>query len=213
MHKSIVIADQHFLILEGLRAVLANHPTYVVTATATSKAELREIFKTCKVDLLVFDPFSIGFSKELDLHFIRRFQPETRLIVVTDKTDKPRILEALDMGLNGFITKTCEREEILEAIIAVDRGEKFYCHKILDVVTAHQSGVDCTASTLTRRELEVVQRICEGYKTHEIATQLNLSIHTINTHRKKVLYKLGLRSPGELIRYAIEMSIVEVIEN
>jgi DNA-binding NarL/FixJ family response regulator len=209
---NIVIADQHYLVVEGLRSILACEPRFNLVGTASVKAELREIFTRESVDLLIMDPFSIGFTAVSDLLFVRKNQPECRLMVVTDKTDKPRILEVLEMGVCSYITKTCEKEEILDAIAAVERGEKFYCHKILDVVMEHESGCNCDAAVLTRRELEIVQRICEGFKTQEIAQQLNLSVHTINTHRKKVLRKLGVRTPNELIRYAIGMSMVELYQ-
>ncbi|MCB0483496.1 MAG: response regulator transcription factor [Flavobacteriales bacterium] len=208
--ENIVIADQHYLVLEGLRAILSGESHRKVVATACNKQELHEAFTKSDVDLLIFDPFSISFHTFHDVAQLRRIRPKCRLMVVTDKTDRPRILEVLEMGVSSFITKSCEREEILEAIDAIERGEKFYCHKILDVVVEHESGCGCAAAVLSRREQEIVQRICEGYKTQEIAEQLNISVHTINTHRKKVLKKLGLRTPNELIRYAIGTSLVEV---
>jgi len=118
----------------------------------------------------------------------------------------------LDMGVRCILTKGCSKQEILNAIHSISKGNRFYCNRILDqVMTRSESDeVTCEPADLSPREFEVLQLITKGKKTVDIADQLNISIHTINSHRKNILKKLNLKSPAELIVYAVESGMTKV---
>jgi len=131
---------------------------------------------------------------------------------MTGETDRKRVRDILKTGVKGMVTKTCSQQEIINSVIAVSQGNRFYCNKILDVVMENnglEEEEDCTPTDLSTREYEVLQLITKGMTTTKIADELHVSVHTINSHRKNILKKLGLKSPAELIVYALESGMVK----
>jgi DNA-binding NarL/FixJ family response regulator len=99
----------------------------------------------------------------------------------------------------------------LDAVRATAKGDKFYCNRILDVVTESAkegAGQDCSPTSLSQREIEVVEYIAQGLTAAEVADKMCLSVHTINTHRKNIFKKLGVNSTTELVRYALKTALI-----
>ena len=135
----------------------------------------------------------------------------TNVLVITNEDKREHIKPLLDMGIKGIVTKQCSQSEILNAIESVSKNTRFYCNRILDVLIENEQEakeVDCEPTDLSPREFEVLQLITKGHKTVQIADELNVSVHTINSHRKNILKKLNLKSPTELIVYAMETGLV-----
>ena len=135
----------------------------------------------------------------------------TNVLVITNEDKREHIKPLLDMGIKGIVTKQCSQSEILNAIESVSKNTRFYCNRILDVLLENEEEtkeVDCEPTDLSPREYEVLQLITKGHKTVQIADELNVSVHTINSHRKNILKKLNLKSPTELIVYALETGLV-----
>ena len=116
------------------------------------------------------------------------------------------------MGVKCILTKGCSKQEILNAIHSISMGNRFYCNRILDqVMTRPETDeVTCEPADLSPREFEVLQLITKGNRTTDIADKLNISVHTINSHRKNILRKLNLKSPTELIVYAMESGMTKM---
>lgn len=135
----------------------------------------------------------------------------TNVLIITNEDKKEHIKPLLDMGIKGIVTKKCSQSEILNAIESVSKNNRFYCNRILDLLIESEDSkdVDCEPTDLSPREYEVLQLITKGHKTVEIADELNVSVHTINSHRKNILKKLNLKSPTELIVYAMESGLVK----
>ena len=136
----------------------------------------------------------------------------TNVLVVTSDTNKSRIRDILKTGVKGMVTKTCSEQEIVNSVYAVAQGNRFYCNKVLDIVMEDsevEEPEDCAPTDLSPREYEVLQLITKGRTTNMIADELHVSVHTINSHRKNILKKLNLRSPTELIVYALESGLVK----
>lgn len=137
----------------------------------------------------------------------------TNVLIITNEARKPYIKQLLDMGIKGIVTKSCSQQEIINAIESISNRNRFYCNRILDVLMTdsvdEDEAVNCEPTALSPREFEVLQLITKGYRTADIADELHLSVHTINSHRKNILKKLNLKSPTELIVYAMESGLVK----
>jgi len=136
----------------------------------------------------------------------------TNVLIITNEDRKSHIKQLLDMGIKGILTKKCSRQEIVNAIESISENNRFYCNKVLDVVMTsgqEEVQVSCEPTMLSPREFEVLQLITKGFRTADIADQLHLSVHTINSHRKNILKKLNLKSPTELVVYAMESGLVK----
>ena len=136
----------------------------------------------------------------------------SKVLIVTDKVEKAHIQKLLGFGVKGIVTKRCSQTEIIHAIESVARSNRFFCNSILEIVMTPREEVlvNYEPTDLSKRELEVLELIAKGFRTVDIAEKLFLSIHTINSHRKNILKKLNLKSPAQLIVYALESKLVQV---
>jgi DNA-binding NarL/FixJ family response regulator len=116
----------------------------------------------------------------------------------------------VESGVTGYLTRTCDRAEIEEAVLRVAEGETTYCHKVLDLLMGRQTapGVNCDPAILSDREVEIIRLIASGLTTKEIANTLYRSSHTISTHRKNIMRKLNLRTSSELMVFAMNAGLV-----
>ncbi|GAB4250461.1 MAG: response regulator transcription factor [Ekhidna sp.] len=131
-------------------------------------------------------------------------------LVISNSQTRESIQQLLAMGIKGILTKNCSEEEIINGLRAVALGNRFFCNNILDLVVDNpDKEEDCEPTNLSGREYQVLELITKGKTTAQIAEDLHLSIHTINSHRKNILRKLNLGSPTELIVYALESGIVK----
>ena len=132
--------------------------------------------------------------------------------MISNEDNKRTIYDVLSRGVENYVTKNCRDQEIYKALDACINSEKYYCGKILDIIIDKTFGDDMIDDkdkvSLTKRESEIVQLIAQGKMAKEISSILNISVHTIYTHRKNVMKKLDISSPVELITYAINKGIV-----
>lgn len=208
----VFLADHQYLVRVGLRHILARDKQMEVVGEASNSTELMEGVKKHKPDVILIDYYEKNSFSLTDIDVINRNYPKSKFVVITADENKDSINKTLSFGVNAFLTKTCDKEEIKSAIMATSKGEKFFCNKILDILLAkHLGDVDnnCNPTELTVREVEIVKLIGKGYSSKKIAEYLNLSLHTINTHRKNVMKKLKLKSVSELMLYAINMGLSE----
>ena len=114
--------------------------------------------------------------------------------------------------MNSFLTKECDETEILDAVMATAKNERFFCSKILNYILekSFNKSISCKPSPLSQREVEIVRLIAKGLIAKEIADRLNLSTHTVYTHRKNIMSKLKVKSASELVLYAVNNGIVDV---
>ena len=211
--KSIVIADNQFLVRLGLKNIVKKCPEFKLNGEASDEEELLKMLSSTKADVLILDynqPHAFGVQS---IKKINKLSPETNLLVISADNNKNKIYEVLEFGVNSFLTKQCGEEEIRNAIYATAKGEKFFCNNVLNYIlektfSSEEEG-DCSPTPLTFREIQVVKLIAAGKIAKEIASELNLSTHTIYTHRKNIMRKLELSSTSELVIYAINHGIIE----
>ena len=147
-----------------------------------------------------------------DVHDILRLCPQSNVLIMAHHPDRNQVYKLLESGAKSFLLQECDQDEILSALKACAKGEKFFCDRVLDVlIQPSESGISGDSfkkngyqeRNLTPREAEILEYIGSGMSTSEIAQTLMLSTHTVHTHRKNIMRKLGVHKTSDLIRKAV----------
>jgi DNA-binding NarL/FixJ family response regulator len=206
----ILIADDHGLVRRGTRAILHSRRGWRVVGEATNGREAVEKARELKPDVAVVD---IGMP-ELDgvevLRQIREAVPDTKVLVLTMHDSDPMVRRALDAGARAYLLKSDLTDCLPKAVKAVAEGKRFLTPKVAEIVlegflkarSRHQQ-VERAGVRTTPRELEIIRLLAEGKSNKETAALLGITVRTVETHRSKIMLKLGLRSLAELIHYAM----------
>ncbi len=207
----VVLSDFQFLTREGMIHMLQNEDTFELVDVVDGSVELAESLRLTSPHVLILD----YESDQSDLYELLKgvvAEDETQVLIITNHDNKKEIQQLLDMGIKGIVTKGCSKMEILNAIHSISAGNRFFCNRILEKVITQPDDEDvtCEPAELSPREFEVLKLITKGRKTVAIADELNVSVHTINSHRKNILKKLNLKSPAELIVYAVEQGLTKI---
>lgn len=208
---SIILADAQYLTREGLKRLLASQENFEILAEVESESDLLAQLKQNAPQVIVLDYDSSEDFSIQTISRVKQVRPDARILIISEDHDKNSIYQVLEQDINSFLTKTCGEEEIVDAINATARGQKFFCTKVLDYLLekSFAKGESCAPTPLTPREIEIVKLVAKGLIAKEIASQLNLSPHTVYTHRKKIMKKLNLNTSSELVLYAVNTGIVE----
>ncbi len=209
---SIIIADSQYLIRLGLRKLLAQEAEFRILAEVTNERQLEEQLLQQQADLIILDYQQPGAFSTQSVRKIRHLAPKSNILIISADSDKNGVLQVLEQGVNSFLTKQCEQEEIINAVKASAKGEKFFCNKVLNYLLERSfpqdQEQDCRPTPLSVREIEIVRLVASGKIAKEIADELHLSTHTVYTHRKNIMKKLQLNSASELVLYAVSQGIV-----
>jgi len=212
--KKVVIAEDHTILREGLKALLASDPDLQVVGEAGDGQEAILIARALKPDLLLLD-LSMPRMNGIDaIRDIKQQSPETKILILTVHKAEEYILASLDAGADGYILKDATRIELLLAIKSVLGGKRYLSPEISEkIITgyleAKRTNRERSAGdVLTTREREIIKLIAEGYKNKAIADYLCVSLKTIQKHRENLMKKLNLHSSSALTAYAMERGIV-----
>lgn len=208
----IALADPHFVSRTGIRTVLVQAMDFQIISEVRNSSELWTELMDKQPDVLIIDYSIPGYFAIGDLEKVKSFSAKTKIMIISSDHNKNNIYKVLDLGIKNFITKECDSEEIIQAVYATFKGEKFFCAKVVDIILekhVNSKSEYCEPSKLSQRETEVVQLIVQGFTGREIADRLFLSHHTISTHRKNILKKLHINSTSELVLYAIRFGIID----
>ena len=208
---NIIIADPNYLTREGFKYIINENSSLNVAAEITKSKDLWLQVETKKPDVLVMDYTAPNFIDIDELEKVNEISEKTKMLVISDDRNKENILRAIKYGVTGYLSKQCEKEEIINALFTVHKGEKFFCNKILDVILEKQNtpSIDIAELNLSEREIEVITLITTGYSNKEIADMLFISIHTLYTHRKNIMKKLNFKSPVELVLLALDLGLID----
>ncbi|MEQ8907235.1 response regulator transcription factor [Ekhidna sp.] len=209
MATSVLLADFQYLTRQGITSLIKAMPGFELVKMIDSPDQLIDAATLLKPNLIVID---ISDKDRELIPKLRKLKENTAcsFLVISNSQTKDSIQQLLTMGIKGILTKNCSEEEIINGLRAVAQGNRFFCNNILDLVVDNPEKVeDCEPTNLTPREYEVLELITRGKTTAQIAEELHLSVHTINSHRKNILRKLNMNSPAELIVYALESGIVK----
>ena len=197
------IYDAQFLSGVGIAAVLENHPESYQIKLLDTDQQLKLQLEREQPDLLVLEYLGPHTVSTEVIRQIRKEFPKMKVLIISEDDDTIEIKRRMALGIHGFLTKKCSPDEISLTINTINQGGRFYCQKIIDIMSSqdHAASVE-----LSPREQQVVHMLGKGMTSSSMAEHLNLSIHTINSHRKNILKKLGFKSPAELIAYAIKQA-------
>lgn len=208
---SIILADAQYLIRVGLRHLMDRIDDFEILGEAKNAVDLKHLLQKQPADVVIMDHLQTSNFGADVISNIKRLSPKTQVLIISSDNDKANIYDIIENGVNSFLTKQCDEEEIINAIRATAKGEKFFCNKILNFILekSFYKEEDCAPSLLSPRECEVVRLVASGKIAKEIAAELNLSTHTIYTHRKNIMKKLQINSTSELVLYAINNGLIE----
>jgi DNA-binding NarL/FixJ family response regulator len=207
----ITIADSHFLSRKGLAVVLNENSDFVLLAEALSTSDLVNQSRFYKPDLIIIDYTSANFSLQGLEQIVKKY-PKAKLLAITDVQSNAVISKAMNIGLTSHLLKDCDQDEIVEAIYKTAQGQQFMCGKIVNAVLGEKpaNAVDysCEGLNISEREMEIIRFIAEGYSNKEVADKLFLSTHTVTTHRKNIMNKLGVNNTAGLVLFAVRENLI-----
>lgn len=212
----IIIADEQYLTLKGLAASFETKKEFQVCGYTQHFYDLEPLIKIHEPEVLVIDYTGKDFGID-NLNKISRKFPKLKILAITNIVEKAQVLKAMQMGINAYVLKICCADEIFDATKAAANSERFFCSSVLDIVldelktpnTLSDKERSCEALKISEREIEIIQLVAEGLSNKEIADKLNLSLHTINTHRKNIMAKIGVKNTAGLVVFAIKEGIIE----
>jgi DNA-binding NarL/FixJ family response regulator len=208
MSIRILLADDHALIIEGLRALLGQHPDMEVIAVVPDGREAIRVACAERPDVVIMDVAMPGMNGIEATRQLSTELPEIKVLCLSMHADRQLVLAMLDAGAAGYVLKQRTETELIQAIRTVVGNQTYLCPSIagfvVDAYKAAQAfGPTSALSLLTAREREVLQLIAEGHSNKEMAARLGVSAKTINTHREHLMAKLDLHSVAELTKCAI----------
>lgn len=203
----IVLADDHKILLESLNFVLKKQPDIEVVATVSNGAELMNVLARSAVDVVLMDiqmPELDGFQAAVG---IRTRFPQVKILVLSMHNDRSYIERMYELGAAGYLLKTADIDEIIEAIQKVAQGGSYFNPEVVLSFMNRSSNYSIELK-LTRRERQVIELIAKENSNVQIAQILNLSVGTINSYRKNLLKKLNVKNTAGLIRFAMNHGIL-----
>lgn len=204
----ILLADDHFLVLDGLEVLLSTFDFVENTKSILNYIELKEILKKESFDVLLLDiHFGKHDGREI-ISEIKQLAPQMKIIALTSHSDSVTIKSAVNAGFDGYLLKIDGREDIEKALKAMTNNEKYFSPKTQQ--TFFEMRTSRNIVELTEREKEVLQLIVHEKTTKEIAEQLCLSEKTIETHRSNIMQKLDVKNIAGMVKKAIMQGLTEV---
>lgn len=204
----VLLADDHRILVDGLMSILERQKDVDVVGIAKDGLEAVAMVEQHRPDIVLLD-ISMPRLNGIDAaRRILRDHPETKIAMLSMHADRAYVQESLRVGARGYILKESAAKEVLHAVEAVMRGERFLSRSVRDQVLDDyvelvRDSDGPAGSPLSPREREVLQLLAEGHSTKEMAATLNISAKTVESHRKQMMDKLGLYSVAELTKYAI----------
>jgi len=210
---SVLIADDHGIVREGLRRLLEAEPDISVCAEASDGQEALERAEKHRPELVILDITMPRLGGLETLQRLRAEHPEMKVILLSMHGDPTFIESAVALGVDGYILKDGRASEVLAAVRAVMKGGSYFsppvAREIVEQVRSPKRGGTEPFSVLSAREREVLRLIADGLSAKEIASDLGISTKTVEAHRTSLMRKLGARKATELVRYAVRHGLVE----
>src|SRR5580658_1688893 len=210
----ILLADDHTIIRSGLRLLLEQQPDFKVIAEANDGREAVQLISKHHPDVAILD---IGMPQLNGIEATRQIvaeNPEAQVLILSMHSDEGYVLRALKAGARAYILKNSAEADLIRAVRSVAEGKSFFSPAISKLLLedyvrqVQEKAVEDSYDLLTTREREVLQLLAEGKSNKDVAAILNLSLHTVETHRGNILQKLNLHGMPELILYAVRKGII-----
>ena len=210
----VLLADDHRLIRAGLRLVVDQQPDLSVVGEADDGRQAVELAKSLKPNVVVMDIGMPNLNGIEAARQIREIRPASAIVMLSMHSDEGYVLRALGAGARAYLLKDSATTDLVQAIHAVAEGKSFFSPAVSKVLLQdyvrklRRSGAEDSYDLLSPREREILQLVAEGKSNKEVASLLNLSVYTVETHRAKIMQKLNLKGVPELILYAVRKGII-----
>lgn len=214
---TIVLADDHHLVRQGLRALLESEPGFELVGETGDGLEAIELAKRLQPDVIVLDLVMPSLNGLEVTRYIKDCCPQTCVVILSMHANEAYVLEALKNGASAYVLKDSSVTELIRAVREVVAGRRYLSPPLseraieLYIQKAQEVMLD-SYETLTNREREVLHLAAEGHSSPDIAARLSVSPRTIETHRANMMRKLNLHSQTDLIRYALQRGIIPIEE-
>lgn len=211
----IMIAEDHTILRQGLRALLSSDPDFQIVGEAEDGREAVRSAETLSPDLILMDLSMPKMTGTEAIREIRKRSKDTKIVVLTVHKGEDYVLSALKAGADGYVLKDANRDELATAIKKVLEGKRYLSPDISGkVIEGYLEGKKALKTktswdTLTQREREILKLIAEGYKNKEVAESLFISVKTVQKHRSNLMEKLDLHNTAALTVFAIEKGLVD----
>lgn len=207
MSTRILLVDDHQIVRDGLRLLLQEQSDFKVVGDVANSTAASQAVETLKPDIIITDVEMPGLNGIDLVRAVHALHPEVKIIILTAHTEAHFVNEALQSGVSGYMLKVNAAKELIDALRAVLSGRVYLCPEVSTVVVREyqrqMNAPSCGMQALSEREREVLTHIANGLSTKEIASVLNLSVKTIETHRLHIMAKLKVNSVAELTKHAI----------
>jgi two-component system nitrate/nitrite response regulator NarL len=202
---SVMIVDDHLMVLEGMKALLSNIDYIEIAGTAGNAFEAMDMLKQKKVNVAILD-INLPDVNGIELcKKIKKEYPTIQVLAMSTFKERSYISQMIQSGASGYLVKSASKEEITEAILCADEGKLYLS---LDINNVSLSQVASEIPVLSRREKEVLQLIADGLTNNQIAQKLFISLHTVDTHRKNLLAKFNVNNTAILIKTAVKYQLI-----
>jgi len=206
----ILLADDHAVVRQGFKLLLGEQPDMEVIGEAGNGREAVQQAAELKPDVIVMD---VAMPELNGIEATRRINdelPHTRVLALSMHKDRVYVREILRAGARGYLLKDAIDRDLLTAVRSVASGEGYISPAVSDAVLSdYRRHVTDPIDLLSSREREVLQMLAEGKTNKDVATELNLSVHTVDAHRGRIMEKLNLHSIGELVRFAVRNGLID----
>lgn len=211
---SLVIADDHAIVREGLKRIVSSAEDLRVVGEAADGTEVMQRVRESDFDVLVLDLSMPGRSGMELIKLVRAEKPRLRILVLSMHQELQYAVRAIKSGASGYLTKESAPAQLEQAIRKIAGGGAYISAEVAEqlALSAMPGGTTALHESLSNREFEVFRLIAAGVSVTDIATRLKLSVKTISTHKTNLMQKMGLQNQSDLIRYAIKHGVSDPME-
>lgn len=208
----VLLADDHQILLDGIKAILEQDEALQVVGTATNGLEVLDFLKKNEADVLLLDlQMPIMDGLETTLH-VRKNYPEVKILMLTTNDEGSIITSIFSMGANGYLLKNASKEYLIQGIKDAHNGKKVLSPhltaKMIESLTEKPKTDDSSIPKITKREVEVIKLIAKEYTTQEIADALFVSTNTVATHKRNLFVKMEVKNSVGMVKKAVDWGII-----
>ena len=205
--RQISLVDNSQIAIEGIKVIL-NEMECPAEIKSFEKIQLADIPDFKCVDLLIIDYSELANYASI-LFQLKKEYPSIVILAITERIQRAKVIKALKNGVDSHLLKNCGKDEIKEAIEATLDGKQFFCGQVLDLISeSNEKEFACEGIELTEREKDIIKLIALGHTNKQIADELFISAHTVNTHRKNIMSKLNIKNVAGLVVYAFQEDLL-----
>lgn len=206
----VFIADDHQVVIDGLSSILSEDDNIQFCGSAANGKDALQQLESVSPDVLLLDINMPEMDGIQVVKALKAKQDKTRILVLTMHNNPQFTKQLIQLEVEGCVLKNAGKKELIQAINDVNNGERYYGKDVTDTLFADVKKTEKAVEKvqLTKREVQIIRLIASEFTTNEIATELAISTHTVDTHRKNIVSKLAVKNTAGLVKFAIENGLV-----